>query len=419
MNIYFFGDTFRNRLSYYKRASRKVMNRGQKVLLLLPDHAKVEYARQFFPENSPDLIIGTRSALFSPLENLGLIILDEDDHFAYFEERSPFFHAKTIALKIARSQNWPLLIGNLIPTVATLFLIQSKKAKALKEINFQTFPPLLVKKLYSEEKEFLSAGTISLLKKSVEERQKIAFIIPRLENYFFVCRDCGFFAQETPLSLVCPKCQGNNLKTKNSGRADWQNYLKEKLGKEAASIQIENKKILTPPEVTYDTVVVPANDWLFSLPDFRLSESLLFFYLKLWEKTKKNLILETQTENPLLEALKKRNPGEAISKILQERKELFFPPFSSLIRLLGQESGEEKLKKEGEKIYQGLLSAGIESSCFEIFPAAPCEHRQKRGKYRWQIVLKIKPGKETGVKKTLLKIVPTSWKIMVDPLNLM
>lgn len=411
MNIYFFGGRFKERLSYYQRAIRKVLSRGQKALLLLPVHAKVEFARQFLQESSPNLIIGTRSALFSPLQNLGLLILDEDDHFAYFEERSPYFHARTLALKIAQNQKASLLIGNLIPTTSTLFLIQNKKAKVLKETNFQTFPPLFVKKFYTEERELLSADTISLLERVSREKQKIVLFLPRLEDYFFVCRDCGFFARQNPLPATCPKCGSAHLKTQKTNKDEWQKY--------AANLQIENKKILTPPEVTYDTVVVPANDWLFSLPDFRVSESLLFFYLKLWEKTKKNLVIETQTENPLLEMLKRKNPGQAINQILQERKELAFPPFSSLIRVLGQKIEEEKLKEEGEKIEQGLLDASVENACFEIFPPAPCERRQKRGKYRWQIVLKIKPGKEAGVKKILAKIVPTSWKIMVDPLDLL
>lgn len=78
-------------------------------------------------ENKAKIIIGARSAIFAPIPNLGLIIIDEEHDSSYKSESNPRYDAKEVALQIAQDNKIPLLLGSATPDISTYYNATEKK----------------------------------------------------------------------------------------------------------------------------------------------------------------------------------------------------------------------------------------------------------------------------------------------------
>ena len=153
------------------------------------------------------IVIGARSAIFAPLSNLGIIIIDEEHDTSYKSESSPRYNAKEIAEKICKNNNIPLLLGSATPDINTFYRAEQKEItllKLTKRANKSSLPDVNVIDLKQE----LAAGNKSmlsnLLHKEIEEnlknkRQTILFLNRRGYSTFIMCRECGY-------TMKCPNC---------------------------------------------------------------------------------------------------------------------------------------------------------------------------------------------------------------------
>ncbi|MEA5419937.1 primosomal protein N' [Spirulina sp. CCNP1310] len=154
------------------------------------------------------ILIGTRSAVFAPLRNLGMIILDEEHDSSFKEEeRQPTYHARTVAQWRAELENCPLILGSATPDLTTWQATQTGKIDYLPlphRIEQRPLPPIEIIDMRRE----LQAGNRSIFSHSLaqalqtlkpQKKQGILFIPRRGYSTFVSCRSCGEV-------ILCPRC---------------------------------------------------------------------------------------------------------------------------------------------------------------------------------------------------------------------
>lgn len=150
-----------------------------------------------------DVIIGARSALFSPVPDLGIIIVDEEHEPAYKQgERRPTYHARETALMLARILDIPVVLGSATPSIETYYqaLSDNYRLVELPSRIGSSLPPVEIVDLRGE----LHAGNTSIISRRLHEelghvlerrQQAILFLNRRGAASCVLCRDCGYVAQ--------------------------------------------------------------------------------------------------------------------------------------------------------------------------------------------------------------------------------
>lgn len=195
------------------------------------------------------IVIGARSAIFAPLKNLGLIIIDEEHDSSYQSEMTPKYNAKEVASILAKENSCPLVLGSATPDMGTFYKAQNKDLELLeltKRANNSHLPEVEIVDLREE----LAKGNHSMLsiklqeeiQKNLEEKhQTILFLNRRGYSTFIMCRDCGYTLkckncnitmtyhlkqnklkchycgyEEKPV-VICPECQSSNIRYFGTG----------------------------------------------------------------------------------------------------------------------------------------------------------------------------------------------------------
>ena len=154
------------------------------------------------------IVIGARSAIFAPVNNLGIIIIDEEHDTSYKSESNPKYDAKEVAKYLAKQNNCPLLLGSATPDIRTYY-----KAKELNKIelleltrraNNSSLPQVTIIDLKQElangNRSMLSNELYASIEKNLKEkRQTILFLNRRGYSTFIMCRDCGY-------TVKCKNC---------------------------------------------------------------------------------------------------------------------------------------------------------------------------------------------------------------------
>ena len=153
------------------------------------------------------IVIGARSAIFAPLENIGVIIIDEEHDSSYKSEAVPKYDAKEIAKKIAKENNCPLVLGSATPDLNTYYKAKQGNIKLLeltKRANNSDLPTVQIVDLKAElangNRSMLSYLLHDAIEKNLEEkRQTILFLNRRGFSTFIMCRECGY-------TVKCKNC---------------------------------------------------------------------------------------------------------------------------------------------------------------------------------------------------------------------
>lgn len=173
------------------------------------------------------IAIGARSAIFAPLENLGVIIIDEEHDSSYVSDSNPRYNTYDIAKLRAKYNNCSLLLGSATPSIETYHLTETGELKLLEmpeRINGKPMPPIEIADMCSEfrmgNKTPFSKQLMAELEKTVdEEKQAILFINRRGFSSFLMCRDCGYVpkCEACDVSLTYHK-EDNQLKCHYCGK---------------------------------------------------------------------------------------------------------------------------------------------------------------------------------------------------------
>ena len=153
------------------------------------------------------IVIGTRSAVFAPIDNLGLIVMDEEQEHTYKSERTPRYNAKDVARFRARFNKALFLMGSATPSIEAYSAAKSGKY-ALCEIDERygdtPLPEVICvdmkKELKSGNKTPISETLKELIRKNLEDKKQTILLINRRGyNTFIACNECGHI-------VTCPNC---------------------------------------------------------------------------------------------------------------------------------------------------------------------------------------------------------------------
>lgn len=192
----------------YQTVMRFTRRFGDKVSIINSRLSKGERYDQFERAKNGDvsIMIGPRSALFTPFSNLGLIVIDEEHESAYKSETVPKYHAVEVAIKRARDEGAALVLGSATPSIESyyrsktgvyhLHKLEQREKGALPKVWLVD----LREELKKENKSVFSEKLQELIKDRLEKKQQTMLFINRRGYAGFVsCRDCGE-------ALKCPHC---------------------------------------------------------------------------------------------------------------------------------------------------------------------------------------------------------------------
>lgn len=230
-----YGVTGSGKTEIYLRAAEETLKKGKQALILVPEIALTPQAVRRFVSRFPgqvglvhsklsegerydtwrraragklNVIIGARSALFSPLPNIGLIVVDECHDASYYQSEPPYYSAVTAAQEYARLCSAVCVLGSATPTVEQRYSAEDGRIQKLELPNRVTdsnLPPVQVVDMREELKNG-SRGVFSrVLSESLAEvisrgEQAIVYLNRRGTATYIFCRECG-------TTLKCPNCE--------------------------------------------------------------------------------------------------------------------------------------------------------------------------------------------------------------------
>ncbi|MDR0501390.1 MAG: primosomal protein N' [Coriobacteriales bacterium] len=149
---------------------------------------------------SARVVVGARSALFSPIHNLKLIIIDEEHESSYKQGSQPRYTARDVAIKRAQLENAVLVLGSATPSMEALYGVQNNGWQILKLSERASGKPLPPVEIVSMEQEFKSGNTSMFsralqvaLRECINNGEKAVLLLNRRGfASFLLCRDCGY-----------------------------------------------------------------------------------------------------------------------------------------------------------------------------------------------------------------------------------
>ncbi len=172
------------------------------------------------------IVVGARSAIFAPFENLGVIIIDEEHTSTYKQENHPRYHARDVAMMRGEYNNIPVILGSATPSLESFARATNGVYKLLtltKRAGSGTLPHVNIIDMKEEVKHggfILSRKLTELINDRLEKKEQIILLLNRRGySSMLTCRDCGSV-------LKCPNCDISLTyhKTNNTNRCHYCNY---------------------------------------------------------------------------------------------------------------------------------------------------------------------------------------------------
>ena len=189
--------------------SRFVRRFGKRIAIL---HSGLSLGERYdqwsrIMNNEADIVIGARSAVFAPLDNIGIIIVDEEHSDTYKSEMSPRYHAREVAIKRSEYHNAVTLLASATPSIESYTYALRGEYKLLtmeKRYNERVMPQIEIVDMRSEleggNKSMFSRPLYNAIRENIDRgEQTILFMNRRGFSTFVSCRKCGFVPQ-------CPNC---------------------------------------------------------------------------------------------------------------------------------------------------------------------------------------------------------------------
>ncbi|MGE8079214.1 primosomal protein N' [Peribacillus loiseleuriae] len=154
------------------------------------------------------VVVGARSAVFAPFENLGIIIIDEEHESSYKQEETVRYHARDVAIQRAKSHNCSVILGSATPTLESFARAQKNVYKLLtlsKRMNDHALPAVEIvdmrEELRNGNRSMFSELLFTKLQDRLEKQQQTVLMLnKRGHSSFVMCRSCGYVSN-------CPNCE--------------------------------------------------------------------------------------------------------------------------------------------------------------------------------------------------------------------
>jgi len=229
------GVTGSGKTEIYLQLARQVLSRGRRVLVLVPEIAltpsvvgqfRARFGSRVAIQHSAlstgerhdqwhrirrgdiDVVVGTRSAVFAPLEQVGLIVVDEEHESAYKQEEAPRYHGRDVAVVRGRMEQALVVLGSATPSLESAVNARSGRYEAFHLTQRVLDRPLATVRIVDMRREYAAHGadvTLSApLLEAIEDRlakaeQSLVLLNRRGFATVTFCRQCGS-------SLECPHC---------------------------------------------------------------------------------------------------------------------------------------------------------------------------------------------------------------------
>ena len=239
---------------------------GEKVAVLHSGLPDTERAREWWRvrHGEAKIVVGTRSAVFAPLENLGLIIVDEEQETSYKQEETPRYHGRDTAVYRARLEGAVALLGSATPSLETYHNARAGKYHLLELTSRVANRPLADVRVVDLREEFKRAHKAGPVSESLrtaialrleEKTQAMVLINRRGYSWSSLCRSCGAFVQCVNCSIAltyhknrqrlechycgysikpskqCTKCKAEYMYFVGDGAERVEEYLRETFAK--------------------------------------------------------------------------------------------------------------------------------------------------------------------------------------------
>ncbi len=534
------GVTGSGKTEVYLRAVEYTLAHGRQAIVLVPEIALTPQAVSRFASRFPgqvavvhsdlsrgerfdtwrraragelSVIVGTRSALFTPLPDLGLIVLDEEHDGSYKQSPSfppPYYHARDTAIELARRTRGTVILGSATPSLESMYAAERGYFQRIVlpvRVAGRYGQPLRLGEsrdslaLYSpvggdhtltidlpdvaivDMREELKAGNMSMfsrpLQKALDEtlaqgQQAILFLNRRGAASYVFCRDCGFVARcprcdmpltysevtealrchhcgyRQPVLHQCPNCQGRRIRHFGAGTETVQTALGElfpnarsiRWDRDTASRHRDHDAILTRfaardadvligtqmiskgldlPDVTL--VGVLNADLGLALPDFRAQERTFQLLTQVVgragrrEQPGVGIIQTYRPDESAIQAAARHDYSAFYQGEIARRRDLAYPPFRRLARLLIQHHNASLAQREAERagliLRERIRFLGLDAT--SIIGPAPCFFGKLEGMYRWHVMVRSPDPRIVFDGLDLAK----GWYLDLDPLEVL
>lgn len=421
------------------------------------------------------LVIGPRSALFSPVKNLGLIIVDEEHDSSYKQtEEPPCFQGRDVAVMRGKMANAVVVLGSATPSLESYENAKTGKyiLSVLKQRPDDALLPSV--QIVPKGRSLFSDLLLDEIKKRVEVgEQTLLFLNRRGFHTALTCQHCGFVQQcphcaisltfhkgqhklachlcdyeLSPVPTSCPEChQSDGLKFRGAGTEQVERSLHAifpdirtlrldadttrhkgshdllfkqfRAGK--ADVLIGTQMIVKGLHFPSVTLVGVLNaDTSLQIPDFRAAEKTFQLLTQVAGRAGRGalpglVIIQSQMpDNPTIQAAVSQDYLRFYNDEIAVRKAFSYPPFCHLVKCSFKGPIAAKVQQEAETIRNFLLDHLPKE--FEILPVVPCGHAKIQDQFRFHFLVKGPTARPVTEALFQLKR-KISFLVDVDPLS--
>lgn len=376
---------------------------------MTPAKKKAEWEKIYSGKSK--IVIGARSAIFAPVNNLGYIIMDEEHENTYKQEDNARYHTRNVALKRAMLEDCKVIFGSATPSFETYYYAQKGSIKLLElneRYNGATLPEVEVVNLEDEE-GYLSKTLLKNMKETISKGEQVILILNRKSHSVQVkCHECNeklkcprcsvnlqYYKQINMLKCShceynvkmyekCPNCESSKFNFLGMGTEKLEEELEELFGKEnilrmdSTTMKTNSllKKAYTDfinqkyqilvgtqivakgfhfPNVTLVGVI--NSDQILQFSDFRAGEKTFQLVTQAagrsgrGDKKGKVIIQTYNSDSNLIESIKNSDFKSYYNEDMSLRELVKLPPFVKYIKIIVSSKKEEKSKKQINDIY--------------------------------------------------------------------
>ena len=474
-----YGVTGSGKTEVYIKWIEKCISEGKTAIMLVPEISlTTQIAKRFYEAFGSDVaifhsslsegekydeylkilrgevhvVVGTRSAIFVPFTNLGIIIIDEEDSSSYKQDNNPRYHARDIAIYRGKYNNIPVLLGSATPTLESKARADKGVYKLLKLSNRVGNAKLPIIHVIDMEGEMKKRNLIfseflqnKIREKLIRKEQVILLLNRRGFSTFITCSNCGYtykcpscditltFHKSTNNLIchycgyqkkkdeVCPECHEASLNYYGLGTEKLEEKIKEmypdarvvRMDQDTTRNKGSHEKIIGEfKEYKYDillgtqmiskgldfpkvTLVGVINaDASLNIPDYRSSEVTYSLLSQVAGRAGRSempgeVIIQTfNPDNYVIECVKSNNYDKFYLQEMNFRKKLRYPPYYYLVGIKVIGKVYEKTIEDARKVKK-YLDDNLNKETIVLGPTTASVFRFNN-EYRMQIIIKYK-----------------------------
>lgn len=488
----------KNKIAFYLKSATKIIEQKKQILILEPQISDIKiilpYFLHLFPEKvavlhkelskiaywqewlkikngQAQIALGTRSAIFAPFNDLGLIIIDNEEmhDFKQFDQY-PYYDARKTAIELSKITNAKIILASQAPRVETYYKVKKGDYEMLSEQVTPFVPPPYLIDMNQElrKKNFLSLSEElqQKIKKVLEQNKKIVLLLNRRgAATLILCRDCGYVfkcpncgtpftchggecatffkfvchrcGKEDAVGLTCPTCGGTSMKYFGAGTQTVEREIRKlfpqaKISRIDKDIKIQNNnkyeiqnteifvgtqffvKNYLPQIQNIGLIGILSADTLLFRPDFRAGEKTFAWLTNIinyGQQIKSSILIQTFfPKNFVIQSAVTQNYEEFYKKEINEREKFNYPPFGQLINLVYGHKNEKKAVLEMLdlcKKIKRVLKNNVELLCDK----KPINAKQK---FFVKIILRCQVNSFKKVQR-FLQTISDKWVVDIDP----